>query len=74
MKKVIIASLFVLFALTGCTKNSNDMQEIIAVGGNTAHFVYAYTDKETGVTCLCTSDGGITPKLDSDGTVYKTKE
>ena len=73
MKKCIIVVLLGLFALTGCTKNSNDMQEIKAVGGNVAHFVYSYTDKETGVTYLCTSDGGITPRLNSDGTVYKSE-
>ena len=73
MKKVIIVPLLVLFGLTGCTKNSNDMQEIIAVGGNMGHFVYTYTDKETGVTYLCTSDGGITPRVNSNGYVYENK-
>nr|DAD93576.1 MAG TPA: Prokaryotic membrane lipoprotein lipid attachment site [Podoviridae sp. ct2nF21] len=69
-KKIIIV-LIALFVLTGCVKNSDNMQEIKAVGGGIGHFVYTYTDKEAGVTYICTSDGGITPRINYLGGVFQ---
>ena len=69
MKKALVVVLLILSVLTGCCKNTDfNIDDAIKWG----HYVYEYYDIETGVTYLCTTDGGITPKVNSNGYVYET--
>ena len=73
MKKTLVVVLLILSVLTGCGKNTcfnNDKIKVCAQSWG--HYVYEYYDRETGVTYLCTNDGGITPKLNSNGYVYES--
>lgn len=73
MKKTLVVVLLILSVLTGCMKTSEDNKDAIKVCDQTwGHYVYEYYDRETGVTYLCTTDGGITPKVNSNGYVYET--
>lgn len=73
MKKTLVVVLLILSVLTGCGKNTGFNSDTIKVCAKSwAHIVYEYYDIETGVTYLCTTDGGITPKVNSNGYVYET--
>lgn len=45
---------------------------ILTVLTGCANTEYNSDDTETGVTYLCTTDGGITPKVNSNGYVYES--
>lgn len=76
MKKfrtIFLCCLFLTFGLTGC-KNGKHQEfkqtidySILLNSGSC--FVYAFEDAETGVWYISTSEG-ITPRLNSDGTLY----
>lgn len=73
MKKTLVVVLLILTFLTGCGKNTvcnNDTIKVLAQSWG--HYVYEYYDRETGVTYLCTTDGGITAKVNSNGCVYES--
>lgn len=74
MKKALVVVLLILSVLTGCGKNTdfNNNDTIKVCAQSWGHYVYEYCDIETGVTYLCTSDGGITPKVNSNGYVYES--
>lgn len=51
---------------------------IIFVGCNAIEFdgnieVFIYKDSKTGVNYLCKNGGGITPRLNPDGSLYVTE-
>ena len=73
MKKALVVVLLILSVLTGCCKNtvSNNYDAIKVCAQSWGHYVYEYYDIETGVTYLCTTDGGITAKVNSNGCVYE---
>jgi maltose-binding protein MalE len=79
MKKLIIAMIAfaLILCLAGCeisntstnTSSTNNSKERFASD------IYIWTDKETGVQYIVYSDdskntGGITPRLNADGTLY----
>ena len=77
IKKIICAIIIILsiLFLVGCTTNPN-----IDGSKNDASIKF-WTDDETGVqyviyneVCLNGGMGGITPRLNSDGTLYSTYE
>lgn len=75
MKKTLVVVLLILSVLTGCGKNTdfnNNNDTIKVCAKSWGHYVYEYYDRETGVTYLCTTDGGITPKVNSNGYVYES--
>lgn len=73
MKKALVVVLLILSVLTGCGKNTVSNNDTIKVRAQSwGHYVYEYYDRETGVIYLCTTDGGITPKVNSNGCVYET--
>lgn len=74
MKKALVVVLLILSVLTGCGKNTcfNNDDAIKVCAKSWGHFVYEYYDRETGVTYLCTTDGGITTKVNSNGYVYES--
>ena len=74
MKKTLVVVLLILSVLTGCGKNTafNNNDAIKVCAQSLGHYVYEYYDRETGVTYLCTTDGGIIPKLNSNGYVYES--
>ena len=74
MKKTLVVVLLILSVLTGCGKNTvfNNNDAIKVCAQSFGHYVYEYYDRETGVTYLCTTDGGITPKFNSNGYVYES--
>ena len=74
MKKILVVVLLILSVLTGCGKNTvcNNDDAIKVLAQSWGHYVYEYYDIETGVKYLCTTDGGITPKVNSSGYVYET--
>lgn len=74
MKKTLVVVLLILSVLTGCCKNTdcNNNDAIKVCAESWGHIVYEYYDIETGVTYLCTTDGGITPKVNSNGYVYES--
>lgn len=75
MKKALVVVLLILSVLTGCGKNTsfNNNDDAIKVCAKSwGHFVYEYYDRETGVTYLCTTDGGIIAKVNSNGCVYES--
>ena len=73
MKKALVVVLLILSVLTGCGKNTRLNNDAIKLCAQTwGHYVYEYYDIETGVTYLCTTDGGIIPKVNSNGYVYET--
>ena len=75
MKKALVLVLLILSVLTGCGKNTsfnNNNDAIKVCAQSWGHYVYEYYDRETGVKYLCTTDGGITPKVNSNGYVYET--
>ena len=73
MKKTLVVVLLILSVITGCGKNTDCNNDTIKVLAQSwGHYVYEYYDRETGVTYLCTTDGGITPKINSNGYVYET--
>lgn len=78
MKKTLVIVLLILSVLTGCGKNTgfnnnnNNNDAIKVCAQSWGHYVYEYYDIETGVTYLCTTDGGITPKVNSSGYVYES--
>lgn len=73
MKRTLVVVLLILSVLTGCKNtdcNNNDAIKVCAESWG--HIVYEYYDIETGVKYLCTTDGGITPKVNSNGYVYES--
>ena len=74
MKKTLVVVLLILSVITGCGKNTdfNNDDTIKVCAQSCGHYVYEYYDTETGVTYLCTTDGGITPKFNSNGYVYES--
>ena len=74
MKKTLVVVLLILSVLTGCGKNTcfNNNDTIKVCDQSQGHYVYEYYDIETGVTYLCTTDGGITTKVNSNGCVYES--
>lgn len=74
MKKALVVVLLILSVLTGCCKNTdcNNNDAIKVCAESRGHIVYEYYDTEMGVTYLCTTDGGITPKVNSNGCVYES--
>lgn len=73
MKKTLVVVLLILSVITGCGKNTVCNDDAIKVLAKSwGRYVYEYYDIETGVTYLCTTDGGITPKVNSNGYVYET--
>lgn len=74
MKKTLVVVLLILSVLTGCGKNTsfNNDDTIKVCAQSFGRYVYEYYDIETGVTYLCTTDGGITPKVNSNGCVYES--
>ena len=74
MKKALVVVLLILSVITGCGKNTdcNNNDTIKVLAQSWGHYVYEYYDTETGVTYLCTTDGGITPKFNSNGYVYES--
>ena len=73
MKKTLVVVLLILSVITGCGKNTDCNNDTIKVLAQSwGHYVYEYYDTETGVTYLCTTDGGITPKFNSNGYVYES--
>lgn len=73
MKKILVVVLLILTVLTGCANTEYNSDDAIKLCAQTwGHYVYEYYDTETGVTYLCTTDGGITPKVNSNGYVYES--
>ena len=75
MKKTLVAVLLILSVLTGCGKNTvfnNNNDAIKVCAQSLGHYVYEYYDRETGVIYLCTTDGGITTKVNSNAYVYES--
>ena len=74
MKKSLVVVLLILSFLTGCCKNTvcNNDDAIKVCAQSWGHYVYEYYDTETRVTYLCTTDGGITPKVNSNSYVYES--
>lgn len=75
MKKTVVIVLLILSIITGCSKNVNydtDGNLIKVCSSSWGHYVYEYYDKETGVSYICTTDGGITPKVNYNGCVYES--
>lgn len=72
MKKVLVAVLLILSVLTGCANTEYNSDAIKLCAQTWGHYVYEYYDIETGVTYLCTTDGGIIPKVNSNGCVYES--
>lgn len=72
MKKALVVVLLILSVLTGCMKTTESNDTIKVCANTWGHYVYEYYDRETGVTYLCTTDGGITTKVNSNGYVYES--
>lgn len=73
MKKALVVVLLILSVLTGCKNTDCNKNDVIKVCAESwGHIVYEYYDIETGATYLCTTDGGITPKVNSNGYVYES--
>lgn len=73
MKKILVTMLISLCVLSGCGKKAECSANNIKVCGSYwGHYVYEYYDEDTGVTYLCTNDGGITPKVNSNDYVYES--
>lgn len=74
MKKTLVVVLLILSVLAGCGKNTvcNNGDAIKLCSSSWGHYVYEYYDKETGVSYICTTDGGITPKVNSNGCIYES--
>lgn len=77
MKKIfsILIILGLITCLTSCTNNENITQS------NEDTSIKFWTDKETGVEYIIYSNingyagqGGITPRLNADGTLFQTKK
>ena len=74
MKKALVVVLMILSVITGCGKNTscNNDDAIKVCASSWGRYVYEYYDRETGVKYLCTTDGGITAKVNSNGYVYES--
>lgn len=82
-KKVLILALscVIISMLAGCEIKGGNMTETVPEGTvkyevmlNTGScFVYTFQDPATGVWYISTSKG-ITPRINSDGTLYKETE
>ena len=73
MKKTLVVVLLILSVITGCGKNTDFNNNTIKICAQSwGHYVYEYYDIDTGVRYICTTDGGITPKVNSSGYVYET--
>ena len=71
MKKTLVVVLLILSVITGCGKNTDINNNTIKMCAQSwGHYVYEYYDIDTGVRYICTTDGGITPKVNSSGYVY----
>lgn len=75
MKKLIVIALSAL-TLTACasgTKKEIDVDcEYSELFYTFSNRMYAFKDPETGVWYIMTTKGGITPRLNSDGSLYIT--
>ena len=79
MKKVIcciLLGIFLCVGLVGC----NSVSTVTASEINMSPYMYEFVDQDTGVhywiysrTCGYGGMGGMTPRLNSDGTVMITK-
>ena len=74
MKKLFVIAMISISVLSGCgiKAGCSDYNNIKVNGSYWGHYVYEYYDADTGVTYLCTSDGGITPKVNSNGYAYES--
>ena len=74
MKKALVIVMISLSVICGCAKKEDcsTYNKIKVCESYWGHYVYEYYDEETGVTYLCTTDGGITPKVNSNGYVYES--
>lgn len=82
MKKLIIAAIalcLTALCLVGCETQTTSEQT--ALEAEKDSHIYVWTDKETGVQYIIYSVGygyagmgGITPRLNADGTLYIEKE
>ena len=77
MKKIfsILITLVLITCLAGCSNNENITQS------NEDDSIQFWTDKETGVEYIIYSNvngyagqGGITPRLNADGTLFHTEK
>ena len=76
MKKKVIGLILILaicFGLTGCVEGerieNSDKIEYSTLLNEGSCFVYTFKDEETGVWYISTSKG-VTPRLNTDGTLY----
>ena len=73
-KKILILIIAVVFAFTGC-KNADDVNSSTCKA-STIMFdarygsISTFKDPQTGVWYIVNIDGGITPRLNEDGTLY----
>lgn len=72
MKRIIfiLIAVVLIFCLVGCEKHK-------PVTKTDNHDILIWTDEETGVQYIIYEDvhsGGITPRLNADGTLYITEE
>lgn len=79
MKKVvfILLTLVLVLCLFGCETEASNEREITEANKGISSNVYIWTDEKTGVQYIIYSDisgyagmGGITPRLNADGTLY----
>lgn len=74
-KILIISSIFLCFvSIVGCTDN-DDISLLFpeteaTVGERDNDTIYIWTDEDTGVQYVIYQFGGITPRLNSDGSLY----
>lgn len=78
MKKkllLLILAATIVFGLSGCAggqqlrvEENTEWQRLL---NNGIVFVYSFRDEETGVWYIAT-DGGVTPRLNADGSLYVT--
>ena len=80
MKKKLLMILLMAtmaFSLSGCaggqqlqTQKNTEWQRLLN-NFNRGKFVYSFRDEETGVWYI-SSEGGVTPRLNADGSLYVT--
>lgn len=76
MKKILIIPLLLLL-ITGCTSKNEDNNCDTNYQEINDNFIYYYTDEDTCVEYIVFSGyrkGGITPKLNTDGTIKLNKK
>lgn len=76
MKKILIIPLLLLL-ITGCTSKNEDNNYDTNYQEINDNFIYYYTDEDTCVEYIVFSGyrkGGITPRLNADGTIKLNEE